>query len=105
MFVDFSKPQKPRNYLLPLETFLLYGIQLIRRSLEALILGDDFCSIDGNVTLIDRISAIHVTYQMNQSQIMWFGQLVSLYPGIMVHLLNKCAPDKGEMVAMSITGE
>ncbi len=81
--------------------FDLYNIiiiQLIQRALEAVILGDDFSSIDGKITLIDRISAIHVTYQMNQSQIMWFGQLVSLYPGIMVHLLNNCTPDKEEMV-------
>lgn len=54
--------------------------------------------MDGNITLVHRIAALHVVYQMNNSQIMWFGQLVSLFPGLMVHLKMANVSDKDEMV-------
>ena len=56
--------------------------------------------MDGNITLLHRIAALHVVDQMNLSQIMWFSQLVSLSPGIMVHLNATNVSDKDEMVAM-----
>ena len=55
--------------------------------------------MDGNVTLLDRVAALHVVYQINKSQILWFGQLVAHSPGIMFHLRNeKDYCDSNEMV-------
>ena len=59
--------------------------------------------MDGNVTLLHRVAALHVVYQINKSQILWFGQLVAHSPGIMVHLRNEnkyC--DSNEMASSGI---
>lgn len=74
-----------------------YFLQLICSSLDALVHGDRFNSVDGNISLLTRVAALHVAYQMNRSQVLLFGQLVALYPGIMVHL-SKVEHDKNEMV-------
>ena len=58
----------------------------------------DFSSVDGHDTLIKRISSLHVVYMFSKSQIMWFGQLVSQKPGIMLALKDKQSPDTSEMV-------
>ena len=55
--------------------------------------------MDDNVTLMQRIAALHVVYQLNKPQVLWFGQLVTHSPGIMVHLRTKSNfSDKTEMV-------
>ena len=59
---------------------------------------EDFSSVDGHDTLIRRIAALHVVYMFSKSQIMWFGQLVSQKPGIMLALKDKQSPDTSEMV-------
>ena len=59
---------------------------------------DGFSSISGHDTLIRRIAALHVVYMFSKSQIMWFGQLVSQKPGIMLALKDKQSPDTSEIV-------
>ena len=61
----------------------------------------DFSSIDGHDALITRVAALHVVYMLNKSQIMWFGQLVSQIPSIMISLRDKQSPDTSEMVRCS----
>lgn len=73
-------------------------MQLISCALDSLVHGDGFCSVDGNITLVHRIAALHVVDEMNRSKILWFAQLVSLSPGIMVHLRTANISDKDEMV-------
>ena len=75
-------------------------LQLIASSLDALVHGDEFCSVDGNMTLLQRIAALHVVHQLHKSQVLWFGQLVMHFPGIMLHLredANIC--DRADMVS------
>ena len=60
--------------------------------------GDDFCSVEGNMTLIGRIASLHVVYQLNKARVLWFGQLVKLNPGAMVNLRNDEVRNKSEMV-------
>ena len=62
---------------------------------------EDFSSMDGQDTLIRRISALHVVYMFSKSQIMWFSQLVSQKPGIMLALKDKQSPDTSDMVEIS----
>ena len=62
---------------------------------------DDFSSMDGHDILIRRIAALHVVYMFSKSQVMWFGQLVSQKPGIMLSLKDKQSPDTSEMVAVN----
>lgn len=54
--------------------------------------------MDGNITLIHRIAALHIVYEMNRSQVLWFGQLVAYSPEIMIHLNRNNICDKKEMV-------
>ena len=56
--------------------------------------------MDGHDTLIRRISSLHVVYMFSKPQIMWFGQLVSQKPGIMLALKDKQSPDTSEMVGI-----
>ena len=63
-----------------------------------MIHNEKFSSVDGHDTLIRRISSLHVVYMFSKSQIMWFGQLVSQKPGIMLALKDKQSPDTSEMV-------
>jgi hypothetical protein len=59
---------------------------------------EDFSSVDGHDTLIRRVASLHVVYMFSKAQIMWFGQLVSQKPGIMLSLKDKQSPDTSEMV-------
>ena len=54
--------------------------------------------MDGNITLIHRIAALHIVYEMNQSQVLWFGQLVAHSPEVMIHLTPEAIFNKEEMV-------
>ena len=59
---------------------------------------EEFSSMDGHDTLIRRVASLHVVYMFSKPQIMWFGQLVSQKPGIMLALKDKQSPDTSEMV-------
>lgn len=50
--------------------------------------GDDFTSLDGHRTLVNRIAALHVVYRANSEYIHWFGQLTSHRPGILPGLVQ-----------------
>ncbi len=54
--------------------------------------------MDGNITLIHRIAALHIVYEMNRSQVLWFGQLVAHSPEVMTRLTKENICDKEEMV-------
>ena len=54
--------------------------------------------MDGDVTLLHRIAALHVVYEHNKSQIMWFGQLVALSPEVMIYLYEDNISHGDEMV-------
>ena len=54
------------------------------------------------LTLLQRISALHAVYELNRAQVLWFGQLVALFPGIMVHLTPETICDSDEMVCRII---
>ena len=75
-----------------------YPFQLVGAALDDMVHDDDFSSIDGHDTLIKRMAALHIVYMLNKSQIMWFGQLVSQNPSIMLSLKDKKSPDTSEMV-------
>ena len=61
-----------------------FSLQLIQDSLHNMVVrSPDFSTIDGNVSLIDRIAAVHVVYQANCECIHWFGQLTSHRPAIL----------------------
>ena len=81
---------------------LMIIVQLIEVALDKMVHNDDFSSVGGQDTLIRRIAALHVVYMFNKSQIMWFGQLVSQKPGIMLTLKDKQSPDTSEMVFLSL---
>jgi hypothetical protein len=78
-------------------------LQLIACALDALVHGDGFCSVDGNTTLLHRVAALHVVDHMNLSQIWWFSQLVSLSPGVMVHLNTSDVSNRDEMVSVKVS--
>lgn len=50
------------------------------------------------MTLIHKMSALHVVHEMYASEVLWFGQLVAHTPGIMLHLRKEDVRDKSEMV-------
>ena len=58
--------------------------------------------MDGNVTLLHRIAALHVVYEHNKSQILWFGQLVALSPEVIIHLYEDSISHREEMVMLHI---
>lgn len=64
--------------------------------------GDEFCSVDGNISLLTRVAALHVVYHMSRSQVLWFGQLVALQPEALVHLKKESVCDKSEMVRLYV---
>ena len=53
------------------------------------------------MTLAERIVALHVVYHMNESQVLWFGQLVFHTPGILFHLTDEMIANSSEMVHIS----
>ena len=78
-------------------SFFLF-FQLLASALDALVHGDEYCTQDGNITLIHRIAALHIVYEKNRSQVLWFGQLVAYSPEVMIHLTKENICDKEEMV-------
>ena len=77
---------------------LMPMLQLIAEALNALLHGDNFCSIDGNVTLIGRVASLHLVYQQNQVQVMWFGLLTAHSPRSMLNIRIEEVREKSEMV-------
>ena len=71
--------------------------QLIRDSLHNMVVRSvDFSSLDGNVTLISRIAAVHVVYRATSECIHCFGQLTSHNPGILAGLLKSAQHTVGQ---------
>jgi len=54
------------------------------------------------MSLIGRISTLHVVYQLHQSQVMWFGQLVRYNPSVIVNLAFDEVKHPTEMVIIII---
>ena len=54
--------------------------------------------MDGNITLIQRIAALHIVYENNRQQVLWFGELVAHSPEVMIRLTKENISDKEEMV-------
>ena len=79
-------------------TCLMFQLQLIGAALDEMVHDDDFGSISGHDALVNRVAALHVVYMLNKSQVMWFGQLVSEIPSIMIALKDKQSSDTSEMV-------
>ncbi|CAI8034865.1 E3 ubiquitin-protein ligase RNF213 [Geodia barretti] len=70
--------------------------QLIQDSLHCLVVkSQDFSTIDANISLIDRIAAVHVVYQTNCESIHWFGQLTFHSPGILEGLAESIKQTTG----------
>ena len=71
--------------------------QLIQDSLYNLVVRcPDFSTIDGNVSLVGRIAAVHVVYAESCEGIHWFGQLTSQSPGILSSLLQSVEQTAGQ---------
>ena len=64
----------------------------------------EFSSMDGHISLASRIAAVHVAYHSSESQIFWFGQLVSQLPGILKRLKDTVPSESDEMVHKMSTG-
>ena len=56
-----------------------------------------------NATLIGHIATLHVVYQVNKGQVLWFGQLARYNPGAIVSLTNDEVRDSTEMVNICST--
>ena len=51
-----------------------------------------FFLAEHSVSLVNRLTALHVVYKHNSQQIILFGQLVSLNPGVLLYLKGRMAP-------------
>ncbi len=54
--------------------------------------------MESNLTLLHRIAALHIAYEKNKSQVLWFGQLVALSPEVMIYLHEDDVSHGDEMV-------
>jgi hypothetical protein len=77
--------------------------QLISSALNGLVHGDGYGSVDGHISLTYRIATLHVVYHKNESQVLWFGQLVAFSPGIMEQLKNETVCNRSEMVSIILS--
>ena len=78
-------------------TYVHIHKQLIENCLQRMVvMGDYLTSLDGHVTLIDRIAAVHVVYRENSEYIHWFGQLTSHSPGILPGLVQSVQQTVGQ---------
>lgn len=78
--------------------FYCVPYQLIEAALDGVAQNEDFRSASHQNTLLKRVAALHVVYMLNRSQIMWFGQLVSQHPSILLSLKDKLSSSYSEMV-------
>ena len=74
--------------------------QLITTALNSMVHSPDL--VEGHESLVGRIAAVHVVYQSTKSQILWFGQLTSHIPSILLSLEDRVLPDCQEMVYSSL---
>ena len=63
----------------------------------------EFASIDGNISLMGRIAAVHVVYRETSQCIHWFGQLTSHRPGILDGLVKSTEQTAGQDDCMVLT--
>ena len=74
-------------------------LQLVQDCLhQMVVMGDDFALLDGHVTLVHRIAAVHVVYRTNHEYIHWFGQLTSHSPEILPSLEQPTVDEDEDMV-------
>uniref|UniRef100_A0A1X7TWB5 RZ-type domain-containing protein n=1 Tax=Amphimedon queenslandica TaxID=400682 RepID=A0A1X7TWB5_AMPQE len=59
--------------------------EILRKSLNAIVTGPDFSPHN---SLLSLLLAVHVVYHEYEQEIMWFGQLTSHIPGILILLLQ-----------------
>lgn len=84
---------------------IIPSAQLITRALDSLVIGSEFGCRSEQMTLVQRIVALHVVYHKNESQVLWFGQLVFHTPGIMFHLTDETIANSSEMVHTTMCWE
>ena len=67
---------------------VMYSIilQIIGRALHTIVTGPDLTS--RSPSLLSQLVAVHVAYQHSKKEIMWFGQITSHLPGVLVQLGN-----------------
>lgn len=71
---------------LPSPSFL----QLISDAIHNMVVHEsDFNTMDGHMTLTNRIAAVHVVYSFTCQKLHWFDQLTLQYPGIVYILLEE----------------
>ena len=52
------------------------------------VCGSKFNSLNGNSKLIGRIASLHIVYHSNKTKLMWFSQVVSYKPDILLTLIG-----------------
>jgi hypothetical protein len=60
--------------------------EVIVRAIDTIVTGPEFAR--SITTFISLLAAIHVVYHSYEQEIMWFGQLTTHIPGILIHLSN-----------------
>ena len=55
-----------------------------------------------NMSLIQRIAALHVLFHKYRSEILWFGQLVGRFPALIVTITEDIVRNQHEMVQIII---
>ena len=79
------------------------SMQLIEKALSGLVhCTEDFVSMDGHESLTRRIAAVHVIHHAYQSHLLWFGQLASYMPGVLVTLEQRVPANCKEMVLCAL---
>lgn len=82
-----------------LQLLTLFSIlQLIASALDVFVHGDAYNPKKSSATLIHRIAALHIVYERNKSEVLWFGQVVAHTPEVMVNLTPENVCDKEKMV-------
>ena len=56
-------------------------MQIIGRALHTIVTGTS-----RSTSLLSQLVAVHVAYQHSKKEIMWFGQITSHLPGVLVQL-------------------
>ena len=67
--------------------------QLVADALNQLTYGTQFCSIDGDRSVIHRICTLHVVYEIHKSELLWFGQLTQQIPSIVLSMYPINSPE------------
>lgn len=78
--------------LVSITQFLPFKSQELEKALDVMVQDPSFILADHSAPLVNRLAALHIVYKQNSQQIMLFGQLVSLNPGILLYLSGRQAP-------------